>query len=49
MNFMSDESLNTSADLTSSTLQNFSLQPKHVYYADESDEGLVKYCFFYLF
>jgi hypothetical protein len=45
MNGRSDESLNSSGDLTSSTRQQYSSQPTQVYYGDESDEGLVKIFF----
>lgn len=42
MNGRSNESLNSSGDLTSSTVQNYNSLPTQVYYGDESDEGLVK-------
>ncbi|CAF4043900.1 unnamed protein product [Rotaria sp. Silwood2] len=40
MNGRSDDSLNSSGDITSSVMQHYSLHSKQVYYADESDEGL---------
>ncbi|UJR08987.1 hypothetical protein I4U23_013237 [Adineta vaga] len=36
----SDDSLNTSADMSSSTIQPYASLPSQVYYGDESDEGL---------
>jgi hypothetical protein len=41
LNRRSDESLNSSGDLTSSTIQNYPSFPSQVY-GDESDEGLVR-------
>jgi len=48
LNARSDESLSSSGDMTSSTVQNYHSLPGQVYYADESDEGLVKllFCFY---
>ncbi|CAF1223073.1 unnamed protein product [Rotaria sordida] len=40
VNHRSDDSLNSSGDITSSTVQHYSLHSKQVYYGDESDEGL---------
>jgi hypothetical protein len=41
LNARSDDSLNSSGDITSSTIQNHHSLPGPVYHGDESDEGLV--------
>ncbi|CAF3643077.1 unnamed protein product [Rotaria socialis] len=40
MNARSDDSLNSSGDITSSTMQNYSSNSQQMYHGDESDEGL---------
>ncbi len=42
INRRSDDSLNSSADMNSSTVQTLTSLPTAVYYGDESDEGLVR-------
>ncbi len=42
INGRSDDSLNTSDDINSSTIQTHTSLPTAVYYGDESDEGLVR-------
>ncbi|CAF3975298.1 unnamed protein product [Rotaria magnacalcarata] len=40
MNARSDDSLNSSGDITTSTMQNYSSNSQQMYHGDESDEGL---------